>query len=426
MRFAGLLALAVLLPVSAQAENPPALTAYTISHDTIYPAATSESNLATTTAIDIAFSEPVKASIKIRASSGAIVKSLYTSSSVTNPAPKIWDGTNTAGTPVDAGTYTVLIAATSTSTSLAMSDSSKTVVVALVPSDSGTSDTDLSSDTADPQPPASSGSGTPEYLPIPTLHLIESVPRTVSSGADVAFSAVVYDGRGNKRDDVVVTWSFGDGMRRVGASVYHQYYSPGEYLAVVRATTPDGGAVQEEVIMTVKDASIRISAVSARGIALTNRDTRTLDLSLWRVVSGGQEFRIPEDTHILAGRTIFFSPHVTGLPVAETASLLYPSGEVAASYPETPVMRAETSAQPPAPVVSYKQVQKVEPITSTRTDVQSYEETGLAPTAATELAAVGAALPESSSSPAAGVFKSPWTLGLLGVMATAAAAFILL
>ncbi len=426
MRFAGLLALAVLLPVSAQAENPPALTAYTISHDTIYPAATFESSLATTTAIDIAFSESVKASIKIRASSGAIIKSLYTSSGVTNPAPKIWDGMNTAGTPVDAGTYTVLITATSTATSLAMSDSSKTVVVARVPSDSGTSDTGLSSDTADPQPPTSSGSGTPEYVPIPTLRINTDGTRTVSSGADVAFSVVVYDGRGNKRDDAIVMWSFGDGMRKTGASVFHGYYEAGDYLAIVHAVTSDGGDAQKEVLVTVKDASIRISAVSARGIALTNRDTRTLDLSLWRISSGGQEFRIPEDTHILAGRTILFSSRVTGLPVAETASLLYPSGEVAASYPETVGMKVETPAQPPVPVVSYKQVQKVEPITSIRTDVQSYEETGLAPTAATELAAVGAALPESSSSPAAGVFKSPWTLGLLGVMATAAAAFILL
>lgn len=426
MRFAGLLALAVLLPVSAQAENPPALTAYTISHDTIYPAATSESSLATTTAIDVAFSEPVKASIKIRASSGAIVKSLYTSSSVTNPAPKIWDGTNTAGTPVDAGTYTVLITATSTATSLAMSDSSKTVVVALVPSDSGTSDTDLSSDTADPQPPTSSGSGTPEYLPIPTLRINTDGTRIVSSSADAAFSAVVYDGRGNKRDDAVVTWSFGDGTRKTGASVFHGYYEAGDYLAIVHAVTSDGGDAQKEVFVTVKDVRIKIEAASSRGVAVTNRDSRVLDLSHWRLSVGGQEFKIPEDTHILAGRTILFSPRVTGLPGVEIAALLYPSGEVAASYPETPVKRAETSAQPPAPLVSYKQVQKVEPITSTRTDVQSYEETGLAPTAATELAAVGAALPESSSSPAAGVFKSPWTLGLLGVMATAAAAFILL
>jgi hypothetical protein len=305
-----------------------------------------------------------------------------------------------------------------------MSDSSKTVIVAVMPSDSGVPDPDTSSDTTDPQPPTSSGSGTPEYVPIPTLRINTDGTRTVSSGADVAFSAVVYDGRGNKRDDAVVTWSFGDGMRKTGASVFHGYYEAGDYLAIVHALTSDGGDAQKEVLVTVKDASIRISAVSARGIALTNRDTRTLDLSLWRISSGGQEFRIPEDTHILASRTILFSSRVTGLPTTETISLLYPSGEVAASYPETPVIRAETSAQPLVPVVSYKQVQKVEPITSTRTDVQSYEETGLAPTVATELAAVGAALPESSSP--VKVFKSPWTLGLLGVMATAAAAFILL
>lgn len=418
MRFVGLIALALFsFPAFVQAENPPTLTTYTVSHDTIYPAAVPESNLATTTAIDIAFSEPVKASIKILDSSGVMIKSLYTSSGVTNPTPKIWDGMNTADAPVGVGTYTILIAATSTATSLTMSDSSKTVVVAVVPSDSGTSDTNASSPSA-----ASVGGGPPEYLPIPALRINTDGTRTVSSGADVAFSAAVYDGKGNKRDDALVTWSFGDGMRKTGASVFHGYYEAGEYLAIAHAATPDGGDVQKEILVTVKDASIRISAVSARGIALTNRDARTLDLSLWRISSGGQEFKIPEDTRILAGRTILLSPRVTGLPTEGTASLLYPSGEVAASYPETAAMQA----QPTVPVASYKQVQKVEPIISTRTDVQSYEEAGLAPTAATGLAAVGAALPGASSSPVASALKSPWTLGFLGVMATAAAAFILL
>lgn len=268
----------------------------------------------------------------------------------------------------------------------------------------------------------SSGGGEPEYLPIPTLRIIESVARTVSSGADTAFTVSVYDSKGNRRDDASVIWTFGDGMRSTGASVYHQYYSPGEYLAIVRAVTPDGGKAQKEIVVVVKDASIRIASVSARGIALANRDTRTLDLSLWRLSQNGQEFKIPEDTQILAGRTILFSPRVTGLPGAEIASLLYPSGEVAAGYPEA------AAVQPPAPVVSYKKVQKVEPITSTRTDVQSYEETGLAPAATTELAAAGAALPDVSTAEtrSGGLFRSPWTLSFLGLMTLAGGAFILL
>ncbi|MCK4623710.1 MAG: fibronectin type III domain-containing protein, partial [Phycisphaerae bacterium] len=60
------------------------------------------------TEIDVKFSEPVNAAIKIENASG-VVKSLYTSSSVTNPDPKTWDGTDGSGTTVADGTYHVNI-----------------------------------------------------------------------------------------------------------------------------------------------------------------------------------------------------------------------------------------------------------------------------------------------------------------------------
>ena len=424
MRIIGLIALLFLSPAYAQAAAP-TLTAYTVSHDTIYPSASVESGLATTTSIDIEFSEQVKASIKIMSASGTKIKTLYPSSGsssdpVTNPKSKIWDGTNTAGTRVADGTYTILISATSTAPApdnLSMTDASKTITVA-------------SADITPPAPQASSSRAPPEYIPIPTLQIITSSTRTVSSGAEVAFTAIVYDSKGNKRDDATVMWSFGDGMRRTGTSVFHQYYEPGEYLAVVRAKTSDGGNVQKEVVVTVKDASIKISSVSSRGIALTNTDSRTLDLSLWRLSAGGREFKIPEDTQILAGRTILFPSQVIELPITDTASLLYPSGEVAMSYPKVAVVaQANTGVQPTSRVTGYEQVQKVEKIINQKTDAPSYEKAVLAPAASTELAAVGAALPPEPPAPASrapGIFKSPWTLGLLGVMALSAAAFILL
>lgn len=423
MRTVGLIALVILFPALAQAADPPALTTYTMSHDTIYPAATVESGLATVTTIDTAFSEPVKVSIKIMPASGAMVKSLYTSSSVTNPAPKIWDGTNAAGARVDDGTYTVLISATSVATGLSMTDSSKTITVAAPPSDPVPSgDSSVATSTADAAPvPPHSSSGPPEYLPIPALRIVTSGDRTVSSGADIPFTAAVYDGKGNKRDDALVTWSFGDGMRKTGASVFHAFYDPGEYVAVVHASTPDGGNELSEIVVTVKDARIRITSVSSRGIALSNSDSRALDVSLWRLVMGGQEFKIPEDTQILAGHTILFPSQVIELPTADSAFLLYPSGEVAAAYPPLP--------QPSAGTTSYEQVQAVEPIISPKTNVQAYENAVNAPTAANELAAVGAASDAESSVPVsrvAGLFKSPWTLGFLGVVALAGGAFILL
>lgn len=418
MRFAALFVLALFLPTFTHAASP-TLTTYTVSHDTIYPSASATSGLATTTAIDVAFSEPVKASIKITSTNGALIKSLYTSSSVTNPTPKIWDGTNANNTQVAVGSYTILISATSTVTGLSMTDSSKTINVASLdstPSDT-TSDSTNTATTTTTTPSANSG-GPPEYIPVPTLRIITGRSRTVSAGADTVFTAVVYDSKGNKRDDALITWSFGDGMKRTGASVFHRYYDSGEYVAVVHTTTPDGGDALNEIVITVKDASIKIASISSRGISITNNSPRTLDLSLWRLSMGGQEFKIPSDTQILSGRTILFPSQIIQLPIADSASLLYPSGEVAATYPEI------TQAQLSASQVSFNEVQTVEPIISTKANIQTHEVTAVnAPTATTELAAVGAALPTITKK-SGGIFSSPWTLSFLGVIALAGAAFI--
>src|SRR3989344_5642155 len=131
-------------------------------------------------------------------------------------------------------------------------------------SDSSSSTSSSATTTTSAPAVAASIAGSPEYIPIPILRVVTGGDRNVSSSADTAFTAVVYDGKGNKRDDAFITWSFGDGMRRTGASVFHAYYNPGEYLAVVHATTSDGGDALAEMTITVKDANIKITSLSSR------------------------------------------------------------------------------------------------------------------------------------------------------------------
>ena len=430
MRPIVLFALIIFFPAFAYAEDAPVLTTYTISHDTFYPSATTESGLATTTTIDIAFSETVKASIKITSENGMVIKSLYTSSSVKNPDPKIWNGTRTDGTQATVGNYTILISATSTATGLTIIDSSKTVIVAS--SDSTPPDPSDTANTTDiTVAPSSSSGAPPEYIPIPMLRIVTNGDRTISSGADTAFTAAVYDGKGNRRENAVVTWSFGDGMKRTGSSVFHSYYDPGEYVVVVRATSTDGGDAFVEDIVTVKDANIKITSVSARGIALTNNGPRTLDLSLWRLSAGGKEFKIPTDTQILANRTILFPSQVIQLPMTNSATLLYPSGEVAVVYPTVTAVSPENVILKPSPVAtSYEKVQKVEPIINTKTNIPTNEQEVNAPSAVSATGtAEGAALAAVASAEqpkSGGLFSSPWFLGLIGVIAFAGSAFIFL
>ena len=126
------------------------------------------------------------------------------------------------------------------------------------------------------------------------------------------------------------------------------------------------------------------------------------------------------------------------LPVTDSALLLYPNGEVAASYPPAPLAQLSESSTGSHTVSEVRldetTARQVEPITSTQANVQFHEYAVSAPAAAAEPAAAGAALPvtssEASSSrntlPVSNLFKSPWTLGFLGIVALAGGAFILL
>ena len=100
---------------------PPTLVAYTITNTTIVSPQT--------TSIDVKFSERVSAIIKIEDASGNLVNVLYTSSGVTDPSARTWDGTDTDGATVPDGTYTVNVSGVSTTTGLSVIDTSKTINV---------------------------------------------------------------------------------------------------------------------------------------------------------------------------------------------------------------------------------------------------------------------------------------------------------
>lgn len=106
------------------------LSKYTVAPTTIYPSAMS-GGVATSTAITIGFNQRVKASITIEDSSGTSVRALYSSTGVTTPTPKIWDGKDNGGVVVAPGIYTILVSAATTT--LMLTDNSQQVTVALPP-----------------------------------------------------------------------------------------------------------------------------------------------------------------------------------------------------------------------------------------------------------------------------------------------------
>jgi competence protein ComEA len=280
-------------------------------------------------------------------------------------------------------------------------------------SSSSSSTASSTTSTASSSPPVESSGGTPEYLVIPQLHIRGVEDRIVSVGADTAFSARVYDDKSTRRTDVSVVWNFGDGTRRPGTSVFHAYYASGEYVVIVRATTPDGAEGETEVVVRAQDASVRISKVSPQGITLLNSDTRPLDLSGWRLSAGEREYRLPEDTFILGGKTILLPVQVLGFPLSDSATLFFPNGEIANTYPsiavqKMPVEKEAVSFVSPAPKV----MQNIE----TPQEEVSVE---LPATVASTAAATGEEN-FTEKSP----FSSPWFMGFVGVVLLAGAAFI--
>lgn len=282
---------------------------------------------------------------------------------------------------------------------------------------------------------SSSGSATP-YVPPPTM-LSVSVSGSTAALLEVPLklSAQATLKNGSVDGTALIKWSFGDGSSGEGSTVEKTYRYAGTYLVVVTAT--DGEAVaHDDLTVTVHPATARIAVVTGEGITLANDSAdERLDLSGWRLSADTGSFRIPEGTTILPSASVLFPNTITNLPGALEATLRYPDGIIAARY-APPVPVSIPDVQPPAPAVSYESVQAVEPITSPRTTVQSHEEAVLAPAAVSnEGTAAGAPLLASSSAETAAagaapfahsLLRSPWTLGLAGVMTLAAGAFILL
>lgn len=112
-------------------------------------------------------------------------------------------------------------------------------------------------------------------------------------------------------------------------------------------------------------------------------------------------------------------------------------GTYAGSVPPSPTITRTVSVTPIPPALSadrqpslsptsYRKVQTVESITSTKTNTQTHEEEVIAPAAVTDVPAAGAELLPAGANHASGPLHSPWTFGLLVIIVGAGAAFILL
>lgn len=290
-------------------------------------------------------------------------------------------------------------------------------------------------ETGTTSPPASAGGrgggGPPTYAPIPVVFLDIGPDRQIVAGADVKFQARVFNEKGKPYPDAIVHWAFGDGSSADSASVFKSYWAPGTYA--VTATAIEGmGSGEDSMVVTVKDALVRVQSISPHGITLANDAGDTLDLSLWRLQVGTTTYQLPQGTKILPHRTVLFPKEVTGLAGAPDAALLYPNGNTAAAYGVVKSVTAEPPAhtvQPAARREGFNPIQVGAPASDTSANTKhTYENTAvIAPATSSGNTFPSNPRPSSSTpSPFSSFFTSPLTLSLLGVLATSGTLFLLL
>ncbi len=286
-----------------------------------------------------------------------------------------------------------------------------------------------------PATTSTGGGGVSTYVPPPSALIVNAGPDvTALLEVPLRFSAQVKTKSGTAYPSARVFWSFGDGSSMEGTAVDKTYRYAGTY--VVTATATDGSVTDsDDLIVRAVPAQVQVIVITGQGITIVNDSKIRLDLFDWRLSVDFSSFRIPPGTQILPESRVLFPYEITRLPMLRTVTLLYPNNTVAARNEEKSVPALASEMQPIAPDTSSYVVQTVESVVSRTINTPAREISQLAaPSATTQLAALGAALPNlaeqspteptKSSTPA--ILRSPWTLGLIGVMLLAGAAFIFL
>ena len=156
--------------------------------------------------------------------------------------------------------------------------------------------------------------------------------RVVIVGADSVFSGQAYGLNGEPLLNARYTWTFGNGQRKEGQKILHHYLYPGEYVVWLDVSSGEYSA-SDRMIVTAEPAQISISAATPLFIEIKNESKHELDISFWYLRGGDTLFLIPERTILLSRKSVKFPSSVTGIVSSKgDADLLYPNGNIAASY----------------------------------------------------------------------------------------------
>lgn len=158
--------------------------------------------------------------------------------------------------------------------------------------------------------------------------------RTAIAGADIVLEGKVYGFKNEPIASARYFWTLGDGSYKEGQNIRHIYKYPGNYIAVLNASSGDVSASDGLNIKVIPN-ELRIVETKKEFIKLKNESSLILDLSGWFLKAGGAVFKFPDYSLISASAELIIPSDVSSLKFSNndfSAEILYPNGSLAFSY----------------------------------------------------------------------------------------------
>ncbi len=184
----------------------------------------------------------------------------------------------------------------------------------------------------------------------PRMQAVVNAPISATVGIPIKISAVVYGTAKEYRQAGVFHFALGDGTQydsTTPPTFEHTYTYEGQYVLMFdyRTTTyMQDSEVSFRQVIDVSAPSVAISLVKPDGsVVLKNGSDDDADISGWWIEQGDMKNQIPKGTIILAGKSATLRS--TESQIAQTASLLLPSGQLVSSYgmSTTPPLAVDSS-----------------------------------------------------------------------------------
>ncbi len=160
--------------------------------------------------------------------------------------------------------------------------------------------------------------------------------RLVMVGSAVNFKASATKTQNLSEQNILYSWSFGDGTVGLGNDIVHTYRFPGNYTVVVNGSFSDKQAVSK-ILVKVISPDVSIEGLSG-GVSIFNKSKSEINLEGWTLSNGDKKFIFPKDTLMPAGEKVVFASEVIGFS-GDNVRLVNPLGREFASFSSPTLVR---------------------------------------------------------------------------------------